>query len=148
MAYTTPPTFADGNILTAAQLNILSDDIEHLYGLLSGVNVPFSSQTLTGSGDTRKWIFRHQARYLHYKFRLTSGTSDELDIRVGAGEDIEYTDATNRSAPYEWTGYIDMEATVADPALGDFYAVFVEFDFASAGDFIVDYLLESDATTL
>ena len=101
-----------------------------------------------GNGNTRKWVARHQARYLHYQFRLTSGTSDELDIRVGAGEDIEYTDATNRSAPYTWTGYIDLEATVADPAPNSFYSVFCEFDFASAGDFIVDYFLESDSTTL
>lgn len=148
MAYTTPATFADGNILTAAQLNILSDDIEFLYSLMSGINIPFSSQTLTGSGNTRKWIFRHQARYLHYKFRLTTGTSDELDIRLGAADTIEYTDATNRTAAYTWTGYIDLTATTENPADGDFYHVFVEFDFAAAGEFIVDYFLESDSTTL
>lgn len=148
MAYTTNPTFADGNILTAAQLNILSDNIEFLYSLISGINVPFSSQTLTGSGNTRKWISRRQARYLHYQFRLTTGTSDELDIRLGAADTIEYTDATNRSAPYTWTGYLDLTATTENPAVGDFYHVFVEFDFAAAGEFIVDYFLESDSTTL
>lgn len=148
MAYTTPPTFADNAILTAAQLNILSDNIEFLYSLISGVNIPFSSQTLSGSGNTRKWVFRHAARYLHYKFRLTSGTSDELDIRLGAADTVEFTDATNRGAPYEWTGYLDLAATTEDPAVGSTYSVFIEFDFASAGDFIVDYFLESDSTTL
>lgn len=148
MAYTTPPTFADNAILTAAQLNILSDNIEFLYSLISGVNIPFSSQTLTGSGNTRKWVFRHAARYLHYKFRLTSGTSDELDIRLGAADTVEFTDASNRSAPYTWTGYLDLTATTEDPAAGSTYSVFIEFDFASAGDFVVDYFLESDSTTL
>lgn len=148
MAYTANPTFADGNVLSAAQLNILADNISFLYSLISGVNTPFSSQTLSGSGDSRRWIFRHQARYLHYKFSLPTGTSDELDIRLGAAAGIEYTDATNRSSPYEWTGYIDLDATVEDPAMGDFYQVYVEFDFASAGDFIIEYFLESDATTL
>lgn len=116
--------------------------------MVSGINVPFSSQTLTGSGDSRKWIFRHQARYLHYKLRLTSGTSDELDIRVGASETSEYGDGTNRSSPYTWEGYIDLTATTEDPADNAFYAVFCEFDFASAGELVIDYLLESDSTTL
>lgn len=148
MGWTAMPTFSDGNVLSAAQINILVDNAAFLWSLVSGVNVPFSGQTLTGSGNTRKWVFRHQARYLHYQFRLTTGTSDELDIRIGAGEDIEFTDATNRSAPYTWTGYVDLEATVADPADNEFYSVFCELDFASAGEFIVDYFKESDSTTL
>lgn len=41
MAYTTPPTFGAGTALPASQLNILSDDIEYLYGVAQGV---------TGSG--------------------------------------------------------------------------------------------------
>lgn len=101
---------------------------------------------MTGSGDSRIYTFRRQGRYLHYKFRLTTGTSDELDIRIDGT--IEYTDATNRSATYTWTGYEDLTATTSNPAVGDFYEVYVEFDFASAGNFHVDYFIESDSTTL
>lgn len=34
MAYTSPPTFSSGAVLTAAQAQILSDDITYLYGLI------------------------------------------------------------------------------------------------------------------
>lgn len=34
MSFTSPPTFASGAVLTAAQLQILSDDITYLYGLV------------------------------------------------------------------------------------------------------------------
>ena len=37
MAYTTPPTFVSGDPLTAADLNILSDDIADLHGVAEGV---------------------------------------------------------------------------------------------------------------
>lgn len=148
MPYTSNPAFADGNVLSAAHLQILADNAAFLYSLISGTNTPFSSQTLTGSGDSRRWIFRHQARYLHFKFTLDGGETDEVDIRLGAGEDIEYTDATNRSGPYTWEDVIDLEGTVENPAMGSFYQVYVELDFNSAGDFIIEYFLESDSPTL
>jgi hypothetical protein len=33
MAYTSPPTFVNGNILTASQLNLLADDVQFLAGI-------------------------------------------------------------------------------------------------------------------
>ena len=41
MAYQTNPTFADGSILSASDLNILADNTEFLHGLVTGVNMPF-----------------------------------------------------------------------------------------------------------
>jgi hypothetical protein len=53
MPYTTPPTFVDGQIVSAAQLNILSDDIEFLNGVMAGPNIPFQSITWdTTAGNT------------------------------------------------------------------------------------------------
>lgn len=147
MAYTTPPTFADDTILTAANLNILSDDVEHLYGLISGVNIPFSSQTITASGESRRWIFRRQARYLHYKIRNITNDTDELHINVNGND--EYDDVTNRSGAYTWEGYIDLTGITAVPAVGAFYEVYVDITFDTGpNDLRVDYLLESDSTTL
>jgi hypothetical protein len=147
MAYQTPPTFADGNVLSASQLNILSDNCEFLYSVISGINIPFTGETMTGSGDSRIYTFRRQGRYLHYKFRQTSGDSDEVDIRIDGN--IEYTDATNRTSPYTWTGYEDLTLTTSAPAVGDFYEVYVEYDMlGSPGNFHVDYFIESDSTTL
>ena len=57
MAYTTPPTFTAGTVLTAANLNILGDDIVYLKGITDGVN--FSGvqlrRTATQSITTATW---------------------------------------------------------------------------------------------
>lgn len=146
MAYQTNPTFTDNNVLLASELNILADNIAFLYSLVSGVNQPFTGETMTGSGNSRSWSFRRQGRYLHYKMRMVTGTSDELDIRIDGN--IEYTDATNRAAPYSWTGYVDLQATTSAPDIGEWYEVYIEFDFTSGNDFRVDYLIESDGLSL
>lgn len=141
-----PPSFADGDILSAANLNIISQNLEFFWGLVSGVNVPFTGEKMTGSGASRPWTGRRVGRYLHYKCELVNGVSDELDIRIDGNH--EAGDGTNRSAPYEWSGYIDLSATTSAPAIGAFYEVIVEFDFTSGNDFRVVYLIESDSTTL
>lgn len=146
MPYQINPTFTDGNVLLASQLQILADNADFLWNLVSGVNIPFTGDSLTASGTSRTYTFRRQGRYLHYHFEMTTGTSDELDVRLDGFN--EAGDATNRTAPYTWSGYIDLQATTSNPAVGDDYEVFVEFDFASAGTFLINYLIESESTTL
>lgn len=147
MSYTTPPTFADTNILTAAQLNTLSDNIEFLYSLISGVNIPFTSDVVTLSGDSRSWIFRRQARYLHYKIRSTQNDTDRM--RIFANGNAELDDGTNRIGAYTWEGYIDLTGITAVPAVGAFYEVYAEFTSLNGpNEWVVDYFLESDATSL
>jgi len=146
MAYQTPPVFNSGDVLSSANLNIISQNLEFFWGLVSGVNQPFTGEKMSGSGTSRPWTFRRQGRYLHYKCQILNGTSDELDIRVDGT--AEYTDATNRSATYTWSGYIDLQATTSAPDIGEFYEVTVEFDFTSGNDFRVVYLIESDSTSL
>ena len=113
MAWSAPPTFADTNILTAAQLNILSDDVEYLYGLVSGVNVPFNSLTTTVNLDdtNNQWLMRHVYKYLHYKLRVASGQNDDLDIYMVRGtQDIRiFGESAARTGGYSYSGYIDLE---------------------------------------
>lgn len=147
MAYQTPPSFSSGAVLSSAQLNILSDNLEFFWSLMSGVNIPFSGQTLTLNGDSRVWTFRRVARYLHYKILLDVGDSDELYINVNGNN--EYSDASNHSADYTWEGYIDLQAITSVPAVGSFYDVFVDITFSgSPNELQVIYLIESDSTTL
>lgn len=113
MAWSSPPTFADTNILTASQLNILSDDVEYLYGLVSGVNTPFNSLEsgvqLTAANN--QWLIRHAYEYLHYKVRVRAGQNDDLEIYMNNGTtDLRlYWDSTARTTGYEYSGYIDIE---------------------------------------
>lgn len=145
MPWTANPSFSDGTVGSAASMNILSDNIEYIWSLISGINVPFCGEQIT-TGTSRPYSFRRQGRYLHYKFRLLSGDSDETDIRIdGFNED---GDGTNRASPYTWTGYIDLTTTTSAPAVNDFYEVTVGFTPNPTGTFHVDYFIESDSTTL
>jgi hypothetical protein len=64
VAWSAPPTFSTGNVLSAAQLNVLSDDLEWLHGLVSGANPAMASAVLTVDGDAY-FVIRHTGRYLH-----------------------------------------------------------------------------------
>jgi hypothetical protein len=145
--YTSNPVFSDGNILSASQLAVLADNIEFLYSLTSGVHIPFTSETLTVGGDSRNWAFRRQARYLHYKIRSTQNDTDKLRIFVNGN--VELDDGTNRIGPHTWESYIDLTGITAVPALGAFYVVYAEFtSLTGPNEWVVDYFLESDSTTL
>lgn len=50
MPFTTPPTFVSGDVLTAAQLNILGDDLNYLNGIANGLT--FSAVRVTRSATT------------------------------------------------------------------------------------------------
>lgn len=148
MAYQVPPVFNSGDVLSAANLNIISQNLEFFWSLVSGVNIPFSGQTMTGSGSSRVWTFRHTCRYLHYKFFLDGGDSDEITLVVNGND--EWGDATNRSADYTWTGYVDTNAITSPPAIGSFYDCHVDMSFGGGGgsDLQIVYLIESDSTSL
>lgn len=145
MAYTTIPARADGDVLSASYLNILGDNIEFLYSIVSGINIPFTGEQIT-TGNTRGYTFTRQGRYMHYKFRLTAGDSDEVVLRIDGN--TEYNDATNRASPYTWTGYEDLTLTTSNPAVGDEYEVIIQFTPNPTGTLHLDYLIESDSTTL
>jgi len=130
-------------------MNILSDDVEFFHGIVSGINVPFTSDTIFGATaeeSTRTWIFRRQARYMHYKVRIVDGESADFGVWVNGN--VEFFDATNRTG-YTWSGYIDLTTITDVPAVNDFYDVYAHIEWAGAGnELTVDYFLESDSTTL
>lgn len=149
MPYSSVVIPADGAVLPSSVLNGLADNAAYLYSIVSGINTPFSADTLTGASNpesSRSWTFRHRARYLHYKLRLTNNETDSVEILVDGVQ--EYLDATNRTAPYTWSGYLDTTAFTSPPALGAFYSVRINVDWNTPGDLVVDYFLESDVTAL
>lgn len=152
MAYTTPPTFSNGAVLSAANLNTLSDDIEYLYALATAVSAPFCGQTMVAGGDSRYWTFRRRARYLHYQVRLTASDIDEFELLItnyGGTDQDGVIDHSNHSAPYTWSGYVDLDSLGDPPALLEFYKVHFVITFSGSGNELeIDYLLQSDSTTL
>jgi hypothetical protein len=67
VAWTATPTFVSGAVLQASQLNILSDNLSYLHGLVSGANPAMASAVLTVDGDAF-FVIRHTGRYLHGVF--------------------------------------------------------------------------------
>lgn len=149
MAYTTPPTFVDGNVLTAAQLNVLSSDIEFLYGLGDVVNVPFSAKLYVGGSllqDQIKWRIRKKYRYLHYSFTLISGSISPADMRLYYDTNIIYqnTSPTSLSTPQTFSGYVDLNAYSL--TTGTWYLIYWYGECHASC--IANYLVESSGTSL
>lgn len=150
MPYTTNPTFSDGAILSAAALNTICDNIEYLHSLVSGVQAAFTSDVITGStGElktSRNYAVRYQARYLIVKARITSGESDVVQFLID--EVAEYTDSTNRTAPYTWEFSVDLTGITTPPTLLDFLSCRFTCDFDTGGNVVLDYIYQSDVSSL
>jgi hypothetical protein len=154
LSYTTPPTFVDGNLGSAAQLNILADDIKYLANISNATNIPFRA-VWTDAGVTVqdtgvRWKIRHLHRYFHYRVRQTDSTSDFMEVHYDST--TVYSDGGDRVAAYTWEGYVDLEDTgviTPTPTIGEWYDVKIENGHKTgSGRIAVDYLLESDSTTI
>ena len=88
MAWTTPPVFADETVLSASDMNILSDDLEYLNGYVAGGNPAVMSivSTVSDGGATPRsthyFLIRHLHRYLHARI-LSDGDDDDVKIYYG-----------------------------------------------------------------
>ena len=152
MSWTANPTFTDGNVLSASDLNTLSDNLAFLYGRLQGVNMPFNSlwavNTSLSSGNNG-WTIRHMHRYLHYSLTLHSGDIDgvdDLSIYYDGNETVVESSPTALGTPQTWSGYIDTNSYGL--TVGNYYLIYVTTDNNSTSVFSVDYLIESDATSI
>lgn len=145
MAYTTPPTFSNGSVLTATQLNTLSGDVEYLYSVTHGMNIGFTGELIAADGWARPYTFRNRVRYLHYKLRVTGSNVLQVDINVDGN--VEFSDSTTRSAGYTYSGYIDLTLVTSPPSAKDFYTVQTWVDL-DGGNVTLDYYIESNSTTI
>lgn len=128
MPYVTPPTFTNGNVLSASQLNILSDDIEYLYGVVRQTNAATQMVELVAqSGLTTtatKWSIRHRTNTLRYRMDVVQGTVD--GVRIKFGSTTVYNNADDHSNPYTYNGTADLSSFGL--TMGQWYIVTVEVD--------------------
>lgn len=148
MAWTAPPTFSDGAILSAAQLNILSDDLETLYGVTQGVVTPFSNIYSPGYALTvnnNGYYIRHRHRYLHYRARVIDYYVSFFRLTYHTTALV--TDSNTRNGGYTYQGYVDLNPYGF--TVGTWYKMYLETTvFTNFTLFALDYLLESDSSTL
>lgn len=128
MPYTTIPTRADGDILYAAHLNLLSDNVEYLYGLVNQTNAgTYAYELGPGDGATEtaaKWVIRHKTNTFRYDIRVETGTIDSLTIKYAST--VIYNDGADRSNPYTYSGTVDL--TSFGFTVGTWYVISVVAD--------------------
>ena len=149
MAFSTPPTFTDGNVLSASQLNTLASNQNHFAGLLGSTsNTGFMTEDVGTDRVSATWVFKRSRQYLHYRVDMIEGTSDRLKIFVNGNE--EFNDGVNRTFPYSYTGYFDLTAITTPVSVGTVYEVYCDCDVDSSGTntFRIQYFIESDNTSL
>ena len=141
MAWTTPPTFVTSNAASAAQLNILSDDLEFLQGVAAGPNAPFQSYVFSTSG-TATYHLRYRYPYLHYSYTVSVDPGDDVNIKVNG------TSKVHDGAPGEATvtSYVDLTSMGLTP--GSWYAVLFEWAKDANSVCTVHYLVTANTTTL
>lgn len=124
MAWSSPPSFSSGSVLSASALNTLSADLAYLHGLVSGANPAMSSIELTVDGSCYAAI-RHKHRYLHVVYLCQD------DIRIYYSADgSTWTEVFHDGAP---------DGTAADSAIVDLNS----FGFTVGGLYLLKFTMDS-----
>lgn len=125
MAWTTPPTFSNGDILTAAKLNILSDDLAFLEGRGNSPSIPFMVYKFSISVNLT-YMVRHKYRYLHWQYVNPGANAHDSQTRMR----ILYNNTeVHNQAPVAflttYTGSADLN--ILSLTKGGYYTVEVQF---------------------
>jgi len=132
MAWQTPPTFTDTDVLSAAQLNIIRDDLQYLRGLSSTVNIPFPAVGL----DVRLlhpayWQIRHRAKFLnlYISWFVDPGLVDHLSVSIKInGTEL----VTGGAGPDPWVPGVTSSAyfsyDVSSLTAGTWYQIEINVD--------------------
>lgn len=124
MPYTTPPVFADDEVLSAAELNVLGDNIAYLYGLARMVNIPFAYTFIGLNYNDETYVVRHRARYLYVtlSWGVDDSWVDHLNTKVSyGGTEIYNQDLTGTSV-----ATLELDLDPLSLTVGSFYEVIVE----------------------
>lgn len=145
MAWTTPPTFVDGNMYSAAQLNVLSSDLAELWGMAQGPNMPFLSlysQGISLTSSNNLCYIRYQLRYLHYKARCVDFGINDFAIWINGVK--RYEDLTHYTPSHTYIGYLDLSAMSL--TLGALYPLYVVATLDAFAHFYLDGFVQSADT--
>ena len=127
MPYTPPPTFVDDAILSAAQLNVLSDNQEYFSGLAQAVNVPFALvEPGLGAAGTASWQIRHRLDWLnvYVSWYVDPSWNDHHYLEVDYNSSSVYTEESMTGTGAKWVG-IDLSAEGL--TVGNWYDITIRF---------------------
>lgn len=176
MAYTPPPTFTDGQTASAAQLNVLRDDIQYLYGIAQAPNPAMMVVRADGEWyqDNAYYAMRHKHAYVRFRIQgrwWAADSSDHPNVRAEIyvsnllGVNVNWF--ANTPAPTTnvlngdstrtktWDTYFELEDVVGfAAAVGQVYEIKVTGVQESDGELVPStayfectYIYESDSTS-
>ena len=118
-----PPTFVDTNVLSAAQLNVISDDLVYLHGLSSTVNIPFMPISIDLRNINTWWSIRNKSQYLnlYIQYNVDAAWVDHLSWVVKYGA---WTLASVDPIVYASPSYVTFDLDALGPAvIGTWYDI-------------------------
>ena len=140
MAWVTPPTWTNGETLSATKLNQLSDGVTFLNGLGAG-----PMQGVLSAAGGYYFFPRHRHRYLHVRYYASGG--DDIAVKLN-GSNIFHDGAPDDGENWmlhNGTTVMDLDSVGAMVAYGQPYVLQVA---VSGGTMLVRYVTESNSTSI
>jgi hypothetical protein len=103
MAFQEPPTFVDGEILSASQLNILATNQNYLADAIATTNMGFAEAIVNNVTTDIYYELVHTHDNLYVRANLTGGS--DLHIYYGATKIVEITDSGQNAENVDLTSF-------------------------------------------
>jgi hypothetical protein len=143
MAWVAPPTFTNGEILSATKLNQLSDAVTFLNGLGGG---PAPVLLSTAGGDY--FCPRHRWRYL--QIRYYANNSDFIKVNFNGATIFQDGDPDNgeRWMLHNGTTVMDLDSVSGFVAYGQPYVLTISTNSYSGGATLIRLVTESSLASM
>lgn len=106
----TPPSWTDGELLSATKLNALTDSINALKGLSLGPGPNCISAT-----DTASYWSRRNYRWVHVRYAFSGGNT--VRIRINGAQEL-----ASATGGEQWHTF-DLDSVQSPPGYGTFYEI-------------------------
>ena len=103
MAFQEPPTFVDGEILSASQLNVLAANQNYLADAIATTNIGFAELEIDNNTTDIYYEIVHTHENLYVRANLTGGS--DLHIYYDATKVVEITDSGQAAENVDLTSF-------------------------------------------
>lgn len=148
MPFFNPPNFQSGAILTAAQMNILTEDTNHFFNSSEYIHPPFNSQAIgLDSNNSSDHYARRKYQYLHWKMTIPAGGS-YTQVIVKVNNNNVVTINSGLTGPATIAGSHNFNSNAYGTSVGNWYHIETNSSGFSGNAGTIWYFLESDASSL
>lgn len=142
MAWESPPTFVDGQTLTATQLNKLSNAVNYLNALGGAPSMGFLQTIVTGTNISTWYSVWHRNRYLHVYCAINSGNKpSNVSVYYNGGSSLGGLPAGN--GPY----HLVFDLNSLGLTVGTRYNLEIRISTGATDKFAIQYIAEMTASS-